>query len=61
MNELELMGYLQVSKETLQVLNGYAETVGDMDLSNEQTRHEDAGKIARMIQLIVSTREYQFA
>ena len=55
------MGCLEVSKETLQVLNGYAESVGDIDLSNEQARHQDAGKIARMIQLIVSTREYQFA
>ena len=58
---LELMGCLEVSKETLQVLNGYAESAGDIDLSNEQARHQDAGKIARMIQLIVSTREYQFA
>ena len=47
--------------KTREALGRYADAVGDIDLSNEQARSENAIKVARMIQLIVSTREYQFA
>ena len=58
---LDLVGQFDIGAETREALGRYADAVGDIDLSNEQARSENAIKVARMIQLIVSTREYQFA
>ena len=58
---LDLIGPIEVGNETHAALSSYADAVGDLDLSTDQARTENAVKIARMIQLIVSTREYQFA
>ncbi len=58
---LELLGPLQLGEESRSALGRYADAVGDLDLGTDQARTENADKISRMIQLIVSTREYQFA
>ena len=58
---LDLIGPIEVGDETRQALSKYADEVGDLELSTDEDRAENATKIARMIQLIVATREYQFA
>jgi hypothetical protein len=58
---LDLIGPIEVGEETRMALSKYAEEVGDVNLSTNEDKVENAQKIARMIQLIVSTREYQFA
>tara|TARA_B100000686_G_scaffold55835_2_gene60171 strand:- start:2227 stop:3630 length:1404 start_codon:yes stop_codon:yes gene_type:complete len=58
---LDLVGQFDIGDETRESLCRYADAVGDIDLSSDQAKSENAVKVARMIQLIVSTREYQFA
>ena len=58
---LDLVGPIEVGDETRTALTNYAEEVGDVDLTSDENKDDNAHKIARMIQLIVSTREYQFA
>ena len=58
---LDLIGPIEVGEETRIALSKYAEEVGDVNLGTNEDNVENAPKIARMIQLIVSTREYQFA
>ena len=58
---LDLIGPLEVSKDTYEALQKYANEVGDIDLEMNEFKQENIEKITRMIQLIVSTREYQFA
>ena len=58
---LDLVGPLEVGEDTRNALSAYADSVGDVDLSSDQARTDNAGKVARMLQLIVASREYQFA
>ena len=58
---LDIMGSIEVSDATQKALEKYADAVGDIDLSSHEARTENAVKVARLIQLIVATREYQFA
>ena len=58
---LDLIGPLEVGDDTRTALAAYADSVGDIDLSSDQARTDNAGKVARMLQLIVASREYQFA
>ena len=58
---LDLVGPMEVGEKTQTALSNYADSVGDVDLSTNEARTENAGKVARMIQLIVASREYQFA
>ena len=58
---LDLIGPIEVGEDTRGALARYADSVGDVDLSNDQAITENAGKVARMLQLIVASREYQFA
>ena len=58
---LDLIGPLEVGDDTRGALSAYADSVGDVDLSDEVARTENAGKVTRMLQLIVASREYQFA
>ncbi len=58
---LDLIGPLEVGEDTRSALSRYADSVGDIDLSSDQARTDNAGKITRMLQLIVASREYQFA
>ena len=58
---LDLIGPIEVGDETHAALDNYADAVGDIDLSTDKLRTENAAKVRRMIQLIVSTQEYRFA
>ena len=58
---LDLIGPMEVGEETRTALSAYADSVGDIDLSSDQAKTDNAGKVARMLQLIVASREYQFA
>ena len=58
---LDIMGSIEVSDDTQKAMERYADAVGDIDLSSHQARTENAVKVAGLIQLIVATREYQFA
>ena len=58
---LELAGPVEVSDDTRAGLLRYAEAVGDLRFDTEDAREDSATHIGRMLQLIVSTREYQMA
>ena len=58
---LDLVGPLEVGDDTRAALSAYADSVGDVDLGSDEARTENAGKVTRMLQLIVASREYQFA
>ena len=58
---LDLIGPLEVGDDTRTALSAYATSVGDIDLSSDQARTDNTGKVTRMLQLIVASREYQFA
>ena len=60
-NCLDLVGPLEVGDDTRTALSACADSVGDVDLGSDEARTENAGKVARMLQLIVASREYQFA
>ena len=58
---LDFVGPMEVGERTQAALSNYADSVGDVDLSTNEARTDNAGKVARMLQLIVASREYQFA
>ncbi len=58
---LELAGPVEVSADTRAGLLRYAEAVGDLRFDTDYARQDSATHIGRMLQLIVSTREYQMA
>ena len=58
---LDLVGPMEVGDRTQAALSNYADSVGDVDLSTNEARTDNAGKVARILQLIVASREYQFA
>ncbi len=60
-NCLVLIGPIEVGDETHAALDNCANVIGDIDLSTNKLRTENAAKVGRMIQLIVSTQEYRFA
>ena len=58
---LDLTGPIEGGDETQPALDNYTDVIGDIDLSTDKLRTENAAKVGRMIQLIVSTQEYRFA
>ena len=58
---LELAGPVEVSEDTRAGLLRYAEAVGELRFDTDDAREDSATHIGRMLQLIVSTREYQMA
>ena len=58
---LELVGHLAVSEQTRQALVEFAQSGGPLAFSTQSERDEAAARIIRMLQLMVSTTEYQFA
>ena len=58
---LDLVGPIEVGDQTRAALLKYADSVAPISLDSDQTRDENGGKVARMLQLIVASREYQFA
>ena len=58
---LDLAGPLSVAGPTRQALIDATAAGGDVDLDTDESRQASAGRIARLLQLIVATREFQFA
>ena len=58
---LELVGPLEVAAETREALQAHAESVGDLNWSSEASTEASAGQVIRMLTLVVSAREFQFA
>ena len=58
---LELAGPVEVSDDTRAGLLRYAEAAGELRFDTDDAREDSATHIGRMLQLIVSTREYQMA
>ena len=58
---LDLVGPLTASEETRDALLRYAVAGGNLDLTSQENREAGKARIVRMLQLIVASREYQFA
>ncbi|MDA0733641.1 MAG: DUF1800 domain-containing protein [Chloroflexi bacterium] len=58
---LDLIGPLVVEEKTRTSLVGKASTAGVLSLDTEVGKQEFAQRVAEMLQLIVATREFQFA
>ncbi len=57
---LELVGSLTVTAGARRSLLKYAKTGGPLDVATEEQREESVARVAHMLQMIVSTREFQF-
>ena len=58
---LDLVGPLVAGSETRRGLLRYAESGGEMRFDSDAEREKASARIGRMLQLIVASREYQFA
>jgi uncharacterized protein (DUF1800 family) len=58
---LELVGPFEIGEATRSALTRHANNIGELDLNSDEAREENADKIGRILQLIVASREYQFA
>ena len=58
---LDLVGPLELSTDVKSGLLEYANAVGELRFDTEAEREKSQFHIVRMVQLIVATREYQFA
>jgi hypothetical protein len=58
---LDLVGPVDVGSQTRDTLMEYAESGGTLDLSDDEARERSIPRIVHMIQMIVSSKEYQFA
>ncbi len=58
---LDLVGPFKVTSETHQALMEFAESGGDLSFDTDEDNDISDGRIVRMLQLIVASREFQFA
>jgi len=58
---LDLVGPMEVGEETRAGLVKYAAAGGGLGFESEDERMISATRVGRMLQLIVASREYQFA
>ena len=58
---LELVGPLDVGDTTRESLTQFAASQGDLNIGGDDAAEENNARVVRMLQLIVSSREYQFA
>ncbi len=58
---LDLVGALTVGHETRQALLRYAQHGGDFCFGTPEERQASAVRVGRVLQLIVASKEYQFA
>ena len=58
---VDLLGPMDVREDTREVLVDYASRLGDLDLRDHQAGDESERRVANMLRLIASTREYQLA
>ena len=58
---LEMVGPLDVGETTRESLTRFAASQGDLNIGADDAEEENNARVVRMLQLIVSSREYQFA
>ena len=58
---LELVGPLDVGETTRESLTRFAASQGELNIGADDAAEENNARVVRMLQLIVSSREYQFA
>jgi hypothetical protein len=58
---VDLLGPMDVREDTREVLVDYASRQGDLDLRDHRAGDESERRVANMLRLIASTREYQLA
>ena len=58
---LDLVGSLDVGDQTRETLLEYAASGGTLDLGTPEEREKSVPRIIHMLQMIVSSKEYQFA
>ena len=58
---LEMVGSLVVAGDVKDGLMEYANAAGPLSFDTDEATAESTRHVVRMIQLIVATREYQFA
>ena len=58
---LDFAGPMDVGADTETALLKYARSGGELTFGSEAEREKSASRIVRMMQLVVSTKEYQFA
>ena len=58
---LDLLGPLDVGDQTRETLLEYAASGGTLDLGTPEEREKSVPRIIHMLQMIVSSKEYQFA
>ena len=58
---LDLLGPIDVSEATHEVLVNYASRQGDLDLNGHQPGDEAEQRVGNMLRLVAATREYQLA
>jgi hypothetical protein len=58
---LDLIGPVEVTEETLRSLIEFAEKDGELRQGTEEERSAFARRVGQMLQMIVSTQEFQFA
>jgi len=58
---LDLIGPLEVRPDTRETLITHAETEGSLDWTSEASTKASEARVVRMLTLVVSTREFQFA
>jgi hypothetical protein len=58
---LETLGYLKVSDNTHSLLTDFAEKDGHLKFGTEKESQKSEIRIVRMLRLIVSSMEFQFA
>ncbi len=58
---LELVGHLEVNDDTKNLLLEFAKDGGDLSFANEVEQKKSEVRIIRMLRLLISSMEYQFA
>ena len=58
---LELVGPLDIGETTRESLTRFAASQGELNIGTDDAAEENNARVVRMLQLIASSREYQFA
>ena len=58
---LDELGTAELDTETRAALLRHVQAAGDLEFGTDQDREASASRVAKILQLIVATKEYQFA
>ena len=57
---LDLVGPMTVESHTREALLDYANSGGDLNFDTDTAREQSSARVARMVQFIVASVDYQF-